>query len=42
MALYERARPALPDSPDFRRALADPALRVPVLRAAGVIGYLVA
>ncbi|MFQ6755308.1 RES family NAD+ phosphorylase [Cereibacter sphaeroides] len=42
MALYERARPALPDSPDFHRALADPALRVPVLRAAGVIGYLVA
>ncbi|MCE6959170.1 RES family NAD+ phosphorylase [Cereibacter sphaeroides] len=42
VALYERAADSLPDAPDFHRALADPALRVPLLHAAAAIRYLLA
>ena len=40
--LYERARDALPASPVFHRALADLALRVPLLNAARHLNYAVA
>lgn len=39
IALYERARAALPSHPVFHRALDDPALTAIVLRAAGRFGY---
>lgn len=39
VALYDGARSALPASPDFHRALADPALSAPLLAAAGAINY---
>lgn len=39
MALWERARDALPDAPRFHRALQDPDLWVPVHNAAAHLGY---
>ncbi|MGJ3262952.1 MAG: RES family NAD+ phosphorylase [Salinarimonas sp.] len=41
VALYERARDALPKAPEFHRALADPALRAPLFAAAKAIGYAI-
>ena len=40
--LYERARDALPAAPAFHRALADPAIRLPVLNAARRLNYAIA
>jgi RES domain len=39
VALYERARPALPAAPVFHRALSDPALLRRLSAAAGRLGY---
>jgi hypothetical protein len=39
VVLYERARAALPQRPTFHRALADPALRAAVVRAALLFDY---
>jgi hypothetical protein len=41
LALYERARDALPAAPAFHRALADPSLRAPLFAAAKAIGYAI-
>lgn len=38
-ALFERAEAALPPTPDFHRALADPALDGPLLAATGTINF---
>lgn len=40
-ALFERARSAVPDRPDFHRRLDDPALRDLLLNAAADLGYVV-
>ncbi len=39
LALYERARDALPARPVFHRALADPVLYAPLAHAARTLGY---
>lgn len=39
IALYERALSALPPTPDFNRALADPTLTAPLKNAANEINY---
>jgi hypothetical protein len=39
VALYERARDAVPDAPTFDRALGDPALLAAVARACRAVGY---
>ena len=39
VALYERAKKAIPTRPRFHRAVADPALNAAVLRAALLFGY---
>ncbi len=39
VALYERARGALPESPAFHRPLSDPVLLGPLRRIAYEIGY---
>ncbi|WP_370161580.1 hypothetical protein [Limimaricola soesokkakensis] len=39
VALYERAASALPERPQFHRALEDPALQRPLLDAAAAINY---
>lgn len=41
LALFERARPALPRQPRLHRALAEPPLLVPVRSAAARLGYRV-
>jgi hypothetical protein len=41
VALYERARAALPARPAFHRALADPTLRLRLAQAAAELGYLI-
>ena len=40
LALYERARPALPGAPLLHRALADAALKLTLRQAASTLGYL--
>jgi hypothetical protein len=40
IALYERATNALPDAPALNLALAEPALRLPLARAAAELNYL--
>jgi len=39
VALYERAKKAIPTRPHFHRAVADPALNAAVVRAALLFGY---
>lgn len=39
LALFERARTSSPSTPDFHRALTDPALSRPLLSAATAINY---
>jgi hypothetical protein len=41
VALYERARDALPAAPAFHRPLADPSLRAPLFAAARAIRYAI-
>lgn len=40
VALYERARSAIPGTPVFNRALADPTLTMSLIAAANSLGYL--
>ena len=39
IALYERAKPAMPRDPVFHRSLRDPALKAPLLKAALDLNY---
>lgn len=41
VALYERAESAVPGTPDFHRALADPVLLTPLENIAARIGYVI-